>query len=98
MNELGEIIRCKARLVVRGFEQHWGIDFIETFVPVAIYISIRILFVITAVKDLEIHQMDVVLAFLTGHIDEEVYTKQPEGFEKGEDLVCLLNQSLYALK
>jgi Reverse transcriptase (RNA-dependent DNA polymerase) len=62
------------------------------------HVSIRILFAIAAAEDLEIHQMDVVSAFLAGDIDEEVYTEQPEGFEQGEDLVCLLNKALYGLK
>jgi Reverse transcriptase (RNA-dependent DNA polymerase) len=66
--------------------------------PVALQTSIRILFAIAAAEDLEIHQMDVVSAFLAGNIDEEVYTEQPEGFEQGEDLVCLLNKALYGLK
>ena len=47
---------------------------------------------------MEIHQMDVVAAFLAGDIDEEIYMEQPEGFEQGKDLVCLLNKSIYGLK
>jgi Reverse transcriptase (RNA-dependent DNA polymerase) len=58
-NENGEMDRYKARLVIRGFEQTWGVDFARTFAPVAMYASIRILFAIAAVEDLKIRQMDV---------------------------------------
>jgi Reverse transcriptase (RNA-dependent DNA polymerase) len=71
---------------------------LETFVPIIIHVSIHILVTIAVAKDLKIHQMDIVLVFLAGDIDEEVYTKQSEGFEQGKDLVCLLNKALYGLK
>ena len=97
-NENGKIIRFKSRLVAKGFTQTYGIDYLETYSPVAKLASLRILLAIAAVQDWEIQQMDVVTAFLAGDIDEEIYMKQPEGFEQGEGLVCKLRKSLYGLK
>ena len=100
-NEIAEIVKLKARLVARGFSQIYGIDYLDTYAPVVKVASIRILLSIAAIYDLEIHQMDVVTAFLAGELDEEIYMEQPEGFKvgnKGEDLVCKLRKSLYGLK
>jgi len=73
-------------------------DYLDTFAPVTKLASIRILLAIAAVEDLEIHQMDVVTAFLLGDLDEEIYMEQPEGFTKvddeGQQLVCKLNKGL----
>ena len=91
----------KARLVVRGYMQVYGIDFLDTFIPVAKLASLRIILAIVATEDLELHQMDVVAAFLAGDLDVEIYIEQPEGFKKGtedDDLVCLLGKGLYGLK
>ena len=96
----GEIVRLKARLVARGFSQVYGMDYWDTFAPVAKLSSLRLLLAIAAHEDLEIHQMDVVTAFLASDIDEEIYMEQPEGFEVGEagELVCKLGKGLYGLK
>jgi hypothetical protein len=96
----GSIDRYKARLVARGFTQAEGIDYHETFSPVVKMTSIRVLLAITAIRDLELHQMDVKTAFLNGSIEEEIYMTQPEGFiQPGkEHLVCKLNRALYGLK
>ncbi|RVW17863.1 Retrovirus-related Pol polyprotein from transposon TNT 1-94 [Vitis vinifera] len=96
----GKIKRCKARLVVKGYSQREGIDFKETFSPVSTKDSFRVIMVIVAHFDLELHQMDVKTAFLNGDLDEEVYMELPTGFvEVGkEDLVCKLNNSIYGLK
>jgi hypothetical protein len=72
-NEEGTIIRFKARLVVRGFTQVYGVDYMDTFAPVAKMASLWILLAIAAFEDLEIHQMDVITAFLAGKLDVEVY-------------------------
>ena len=90
-------MRFKARLIAQGFTQVYGIDYLETFSPVAKLASLRMLLAIAAVEDLEIHQMDVITAFLVGEIDEEIYMDQPEGFQQ-KDLVCRLRKSLYGLK
>lgn len=97
-NNDGEIIRHKARLVARGFSQRYGIDYEETYSPVVRYTSIRVLMSIAAIEKLKIHQMDAVTAYLQGDIDEEIYIKQPEGYEDGTDRVCRLNRSIYGLK
>ncbi|GKA06348.1 putative retrotransposon ty1-copia subclass protein [Tanacetum coccineum] len=76
----GAIHTFKARLVAKGFTQTYGVDYEETFSPVANIRSIRILIAIAAFYDFEIWQMDVKTAFLNGHLFEEVYMVQPEGF------------------
>ena len=94
----GEILRFKARWVVRGFEQEYGIDYHETFASVVKPMSYKALFAIAAALDLEIHQMDVKTAFLYGKVDEEIYVEQPTGLEDGTERVCKLNKALYGLK
>src|SRR5947207_4626299 len=78
-DQFGRITRLKARLVARGFSQVYGIDYLDTYAPVAKLASIRILFAIAAAFDLEIHQMDVITAFLANTLHEEIYMEQPEG-------------------
>ena len=96
----GQIVKYKARLVVKGFQQREGIDFTEIFSPVVKMTSIRLMMGLAACLDLEIEQLDVKTAFLHGNLNEEIYMAQPEGFEvKGkEQLVCRLKKSLYGLK
>src|SRR5437762_7702582 len=92
-NEIARIVRLKARLVARGFSQFYGVDYLDTYAPVVKLASIRILLAIAAIYGLEIHQMDVVTAFLAGELEEEIFMEQPEGFEVGnkeDDLVCRL--------
>ena len=90
----------KARFCAKGYAQQWGIDFTDTFAPVAKYTSVRTLFAIAAGLGLKVHQMDVVTAFLYGHLEETVYVEQPEGYvEPGhENWVYLLKRALYDLK
>ncbi|KAL0325275.1 UNVERIFIED_CONTAM: Retrovirus-related Pol polyprotein from transposon TNT 1-94 [Sesamum radiatum] len=76
----GEVTNFKARLVAKGYTQRLGLDFEETFSPVAMAKSIRIRLAIAAWYDYEIWQMDVKMAFLDGFIEEEIYIDQPEGF------------------
>ena len=93
----GSVENFKARFVVRGFSQVEGVDYEETFAPVACYTSIREVISIAAEMGWRIHQMDVKTTFLNGVIQEEVYIEQPEGFELhgSESHVCRLNKSLY---
>jgi hypothetical protein len=76
----GSIEKHKARFVARGSSQKAGIDYEETFAPVARYIIQRTIIAITASKGWKIHQMNVRTAFLNGVINEEVYIEQPESF------------------
>lgn len=92
------IERYKARLVVRGFTQKQGIDFKETFAPVAKYPSLRLLFARAASEKLDILQLDIKTAFLYGDLEEETYMMQPEGFSQDESSVCKLKRTLYGLK
>ena len=90
----------KARLVAKGFTQVHGLHYDETFAPVAMLRSIRIILAIAAFHDYEIWQMDVKTAFLNGILEEEVYMVQPEGFvdPKNPKMVCKLKRSIYGLK
>nr|GEV33810.1 zinc finger, CCHC-type [Tanacetum cinerariifolium] len=76
----GTIDKFKARLVIQGFRQKEGIDYFDTYAPVARITTIRLLLALDAIQNLVIHQMDVKTTFLNGDLDEEVYMKQPEGF------------------
>ena len=90
----------KARLVAKGYRQIQGIDYEETFSPVAMVKSIRILLAIAAYHDYEVWQMDVKTAFLNGKLSEDVYMSQPEGFvdPKNKGKICKLLKSIYGLK
>ena len=94
----GQIERYKARLVARGFSQQHGVDYDETFAPVVRMETLRILLAIAAAEDLEIHQMDVVTAYLAGELEEEIYMTSPPGVPDTEGLVCRLWKGLYGLK
>jgi len=96
----GEVECYKARLVARGFTQTYGVDYNETFAPVAKFTSIRSILALAALEDMDIHQMDVKIAFLNGELEEEIYMEQPQGFvhQGGEHLVCKFQKSLYGLK
>ena len=75
----GEILRYKARWVVRGFQQREGIDYAENFASVVKPMSYKAIFALAAAKNWEVHQMDVKTAFLYGLIEGEVYVRQPTG-------------------
>jgi Reverse transcriptase (RNA-dependent DNA polymerase) len=96
----GTIERYKARLVAKGYTQTYGIDYEETFAPVAKMNTIRILLSIVVNQNWTLHQMDVKNAFLQGTLEEEVYMSLPPGYirENTSNLVCRLNKSIYGLK
>ncbi|KAK1648446.1 hypothetical protein QYE76_066251 [Lolium multiflorum] len=99
-DEHGIVIFNKARLVEPGYSQVEGVDFGETFAPVARLESIRILLAFAAHNGFKLQQMDVKSAFLNGPLHEEVYVKQPPGFEDPHfpDHVFKLKKALYGLK
>jgi hypothetical protein len=96
----GSVDKYKARFVAKGFSQREGVDYEETFAPVARYSSIRAVISLAAEKGWRVHQMDVKTAFLNRVVEEEVYVEQPEGFEvdSRETHVCRLRRALYGLK
>ncbi|KAJ9544969.1 hypothetical protein OSB04_024676 [Centaurea solstitialis] len=94
------IIRNKARLVAKGYRQQEGIDYDETYAPVARIEAIRIFLAYAAHKNMTVYQMDVKCAFLNGVLQEEVYVEQPEGFvdPRFPNHVYILDKALYGLK
>ncbi|GJW91183.1 retrovirus-related pol polyprotein from transposon TNT 1-94 [Tanacetum coccineum] len=100
LDELGGILKNKARLVARGYRQEEGIDFEESFAPVARLDAIRIFLAYDAHMNMIVYQMDVKTAFLNGILREEVYVSQPDGFVDQDNLnhVYKLKKALYGLK
>ncbi|GJY66624.1 zinc finger, CCHC-type containing protein [Tanacetum coccineum] len=96
----GTIRKFKARLVIQGFKQKSGIDYFDTYAPVARISTIRLLIAMASIHNMIIHQMDVKTAFLNGELDEEVYMNQPQSFiiSSNENKVCKLIKSLSGLK
>jgi hypothetical protein len=96
----GSMENLKEIFVAIGFTQKEGIDYEETFSPVARYTSIRTIIFLASILGWKIHQMDVKTSFLNGKIGQEVFVEQPDGFvfhNKGNH-VCKLRKSLYGLK
>jgi hypothetical protein len=95
----GSINQLKARWVVKGYSQCYGINFDETFTVIWLE-NLCLLLAIAAVLNLEVHQMDVDNAFLNTRLSKEIYLKQPEGFVDSNhpNYVCCLLKSLYSLK
>ncbi|PKI44202.1 hypothetical protein CRG98_035407 [Punica granatum] len=94
----GKVETYKARLVAKGYRQKQGVDYEETFSPVAMLKSLRIMLAIAAHYDYEVWQMDVKTAFLNVSIEEDIFMDQPKGFEsKDKSKVCKLKRSIYGL-
>nr|GFB79823.1 retrovirus-related Pol polyprotein from transposon TNT 1-94 [Tanacetum cinerariifolium] len=100
LDELGGILKNKARLVARGFRQEEGIDFEESFAPVARLEAIRFFLAYAAHKTMVVYQMDVKIAFLNGNLREEVYVSQWDWFVDQDNLnhVYKLKKALYGLR
>ena len=96
----GSIERFKARLVARGFSQQYGLDYDETFSPVAKLTTIQVLLALAANRDWSLWQMHVKNAFLHGELDREIYMGQPMGFQSEDhpEHVCKLKKALYGLR
>lgn len=99
-NDRGEPVRFKARLVAQGFSQKFGLDYNQTFAPVAKQSTLRLILSIASQANYNAIHLDVKTAFLYGKLEETIFMKQPPGFElEGkEDQVCHLQRSLYGLK
>ena len=100
-DENGEIVKYKARYVAKGFNRIFGSDYLETFAPTAKLSSICMLLALSTHFHCEVFQLDVSSAYLNADLEEDVYVKQPPGFEnpgKGSKLVCKLLTGLYGLK
>jgi len=100
MDEHGAITKYKARLVAKGYNQEEGIDFDETYAPVARLEVVRLLLAFSSIKGFRLFQMDVKSALLNSYINEEVFISQPPGFEdyKNPKHVYKLKKALYGLK
>nr|GEZ77179.1 retrovirus-related Pol polyprotein from transposon TNT 1-94 [Tanacetum cinerariifolium] len=100
LDELGEILKNKARLVARGYRQEEGIDFEELFAPVSRLEAIRIFLAYSTHKNMVVYQMDVKTAFLNDNLREDVYVSQPDGFVDPDNPnhVYKLKKALYGLK
>lgn len=97
LDEKGNIIRRKARLVAQGFSQKYGVDYDEVFAPVVRGSTFRLLLSVSGVQGYKVKHYDIKTAFLNGNLDEDIYMKQPKGFENGQK-VYKLKKSLYGLK
>lgn len=99
-NSKGDVERYKARLVAKGCFQKFGIDYYDTFSPVAKYSTIRILLALAVEFELLVHHLDVKTAYLNSELQEEVYMDQPECFvdKSQSQKVCKLKKSIYGLK
>ncbi|XP_047320336.1 uncharacterized mitochondrial protein AtMg00810-like [Impatiens glandulifera] len=100
MSPDGSVKKCKVRLVAKGYSQQPGVDYHETFAPVARHETIKMLIALVAHKGWKLYQLDVKSAFLNGVLKEEVYVVQPQGFnvEGEEEKVYKLKKALYGLK
>lgn len=98
LNSDGTLNRYKARLVALGNKQEYGVDFDETFAPVAKMTSIRTILAIAASNGWSLTQMDVKNAFLHGDLAEDIYMTLPQGLPSSSDGVCKLKRSLYGLR
>lgn len=94
------IVKYKARFVTRVFQHLHGVDYDETFAPVVKFSTLHMFLALVAAENLELHRMDVKIAFLNGELEEDIFMEQPEGFvdKQRPAFVCKLLKALYGLK
>ena len=97
-DNLGNVERYRARLVVKGYQQREGIDYTDIFSPVVSKPAVRLFLTVAAIKDYDIHQLDIKAAFLHANLREEIYMAVPEGIIEDPRKVYKLKKSLYGLK
>lgn len=100
LNEIGEIDKCKAMLVTKGYTKKYGLDYTEVFTPIARWDTIRAILAMAAQKGLKVYQVDVKSAYMYRELTETIYVDQPQGYEKKghETEVYKLKKALYGLK
>ena len=100
LDESGILVRSKARLVAKGYNKKEGVDYDETYAPVASLEAIRLLLAFACIMNFRLYQMDVKSVFLNGYIEEEIYVEQPPGFVDFDhpNHVYKLEKALYGLK
>ena len=100
VNPDGSVARLKARLVAKWYAQTYGVDYSDTFSPVAKMTSVRLFISLAATHNWDLHQLDIKNVFLHGNLQDEVYMEQPLGFVGQGEIrkVCRLRKSLYGLK
>ena len=100
VNPNDSIARLKARLVAKGYAQTYGVDYSDTFPPVAKMTYVRLFISLVATHNWDLYQLDIKNTFLHGDLQEEVYMEQPLGFVAQGEIgkVCRLRKSLYGLK
>lgn len=99
-NEVGKVVKHKARLVAQGFNQRFGIDYVDVFAPVTRLATLRTVLAVAGKRQMILHHFDIKTAYLNGTLEEEVYMRQPPGYEAvgKENLVCRIKKSIYGLK
>lgn len=97
---MGEVDKYKARLVVKGYAQRYGVDYTEVYALVARMDTVRLIIALAANRDWKLYQLDVKSAFLHGKLNEDVYVEQPKGYERkgSEESVYKQHKALYGLK
>lgn len=100
LNELGEMDKFKARLVVKGYAQEYGVDYTKVFAPVARMDTVRMIIALASQRGWRVYQLDVKSAFLHGELKEDVFVEQPQGYEAAgkKHMVYKLHKALYGLK
>jgi hypothetical protein len=92
------ILKYEACVVAQGFTQIEGVNYNETFAPVAKLASLRVILALAAELDLEVHQMDIKSAYLNGELKEDIFMKPPPGFDVPDSMVLKLVKALYGTK